>query len=110
MSFAHGLCSSALFLNFKRFYLVRRTRKVFLKRGFTYLLPRFCFIWFLLCVVKCSMPLRLTFFSEVFLIFSGISFNIVRIVVFMFNIFFCGLYCIILFMLISHGKNRVSLG
>jgi len=109
MRFAHGLCSSALFLKFKSFYLVRSTRKIFLNRGYMYVFSRFCFFWFLLCIVNCSVPFRLTFFSELFLIFSGISFKVVSMVVFIFNVFFCGLYCIILFMAVRHGKKSVGL-
>lgn len=109
MSFAHGLCSSALFLKFNKFYLVRGTRKVYLNRGFIYLFARVCFFWFMFCAVNCSMPISLSFFSEVFLIFSGVSFNIVSLVIFLFNVFFCGLYCIILYLLVRHGKRGVGL-
>jgi len=108
MRFAHGLCSSALFLKFNKFYLVSGTRNIFINRGFIYLFSSLCFFWFLLCIVKCSVPLRLTFFSEIFLIFSGVSFKFMRILVFLFKVFFCGLYCIILYMSVRHGKGGVG--
>jgi len=109
MRFAHGLCSSALFLNFKNFYLIRKTRKIFLNRGYMYLFSRFCFLWFLLCILNCSVPLSLSFFSEIILIFSGVSFKIVRVLVFLLKVFICGCYCILLYLSVSHGKRKIGL-
>lgn len=108
MRFAHGLCSSALFLKFNNFYMVSGTRNVYLNRGYIYVYSFYCLFWFVFCVVNCSAPLRLTFFSEVMLIFSGLMYNFGSFVVFVFNIFFCGLYCIVLYLLVRHGKSRVG--
>nr|UHA56287.1 NADH dehydrogenase subunit 4 [Bipalium vagum] len=106
MSFAHGLCSSALFLNLNSFYGLSASRNIVINSGFLYVFPILCFFWFLLCSVNSSVPISLNFFSEVILIFSGVGFSLWSLVSFVFNIFFCGFYCIILYVAVSHGKSN----
>nr|UKA77693.1 NADH dehydrogenase subunit 4 [Platydemus manokwari] len=108
MSFAHGLCSSSLFLNLNGFYLISGSRSVYLNRGFLYLCPCLSMFWFLLTSANCSLPISLNFFSEVFLVFSGVFLNFSSIYVFFFNIFFCGLFCIFLYLYCSHGKSSLG--
>nr|UHA56275.1 NADH dehydrogenase subunit 4 [Bipalium adventitium] len=106
MSFAHGLCSSALFLNLNCFYGMSTSRNIVINSGFIYVSSFFCFFWFVMCSINCSIPISLNFFSEVFLIFSGMSLNLWSFISFIFNVFFCGLYSILLYSYVSHGKSN----
>nr|YP_011013900.1 NADH dehydrogenase subunit 4 [Arthurdendyus triangulatus]WPY71423.1 NADH dehydrogenase subunit 4 [Arthurdendyus triangulatus] len=109
LSFSHGLCSSALFLNVNGFYLLSGSRSLYLNRGYIYLHSCLCLLWFLLCASNCSFPLGLGFFSEIFLILSGVYSNFGSIFSFFFNIFFCGLYCMFLYLYVVHGKSNLGL-
>nr|YP_009711075.1 NADH dehydrogenase subunit 4 [Bipalium kewense]QGI24385.1 NADH dehydrogenase subunit 4 [Bipalium kewense] len=109
MSFAHGVCSSALFLNLTCFYTISSSRNIVINSGFLYLSPLLSFFWFFLCSLNCAIPISLNFFSEIFLIFSGMSFSLWSLISFFFNIFFCGFYCIILYVYVSHGKSSLVL-
>nr|UHA56335.1 NADH dehydrogenase subunit 4 [Humbertium sp. MNHN JL351] len=106
LSFAHGLCSSALFLNLNCFYLVSTSRNIIINSGYLFLSPILCFFWFVFCSVNCSIPISLNFFSEIFLIFSGIGFNLWSFLSFFLNILLCGLYCILLYAYVVHGKSN----
>lgn len=106
MSFSHGICSSSLFMMVKRFYTISLSRRLYLNRGYLYLFPYLCLFWFLLVSSNCSIPIGLKFFSELFLIFSGVLIKMCNSLVFIFNIFFCGLYCIFLYLYVSHGKRN----
>nr|YP_010175661.1 NADH dehydrogenase subunit 4 [Amaga expatria]QSM34668.1 NADH dehydrogenase subunit 4 [Amaga expatria] len=106
---SHGFCSSALFLNFNIFYLNSSTRNIFINRGFIYVIPLLCFIWFSFCSLNCSVPFSLNFISELLLICSGVNLNISSLVFYIFNVFFCGLYSIFVYLFISHGKFNNSI-
>nr|YP_010565478.1 NADH dehydrogenase subunit 4 [Parakontikia atrata]UZA66420.1 NADH dehydrogenase subunit 4 [Parakontikia atrata] len=109
LSFSHGICSSSLFMMVNNFYSISLSRSMYLNRGYLYIFPYLCMFWFLLVSSNCSIPLSLNFFSELFLIFSGVLLNLGSLFVFVFNIFFCGLYCIFLYLYVSHGKSNVGL-
>lgn len=104
LCFAHGFCSSGLFLGVKKIYISSGTRKILLNRGFLYLLPVFVFLWFLLCACNCSLPVSLKFISEVLLVSRGLSYFNGVFLIFLYNVFFCGLYCVYLYVLVRHGK------
>nr|UHA56311.1 NADH dehydrogenase subunit 4 [Diversibipalium sp. MNHN JL281] len=107
LSFSHGLCSSALFMNLNSFYVMSGSRNVVVNSGVIYFFPMLCMFWFVFCSMNCSIPISLNFFSEVLLIFSGIGFGFWSVMVFLFNVFFCGLYCLVLYLFVSHGKSNV---
>nr|YP_010736723.1 NADH dehydrogenase subunit 4 [Bipalium admarginatum]WEM34738.1 NADH dehydrogenase subunit 4 [Bipalium admarginatum] len=109
LSLAHGICSSALFLNLTCFYSFSSSRNIVINSGYLFVHPFLCFFWFVFCILNCSVPISLNFFSEVILIFSGMSFSLVSFISFMFNVVFCGLYCILLYVLVSHNKTNFYL-
>nr|UHA56290.1 NADH dehydrogenase subunit 4 [Diversibipalium multilineatum] len=109
MSFAHGLCSSALFLNLTCFYNLSSSRNIVINSGFLYINTILSFFWFFFCSLNCALPISLNFFSEIFLIFSGVSFGWLSSIAFVFNIVMCGFYCIILYVYVSHGKSSLVL-
>lgn len=104
LRFAHGFCSSGLFLGVKRVYSLSGSRKILLNRGYLYVYPMFIFLWFLLCSCNASIPLSLNFFSELFMISRGVNFINCIYIFFIFKVFFCGFYCIYLYLLVRHGK------
>lgn len=104
LCFAHGFCSSGLFLGVKVVYSRSGTRNILLKRGFLYIFPMFIFLWFILCACNCSLPVRLKFISEILLVSRGLNYLNIFFLVFVFNVFFSGLYCIYLYLLVRHGK------
>lgn len=108
MRFSHGLCSSALFLGVNSFYLIRRRRRLFLNRGFLTLLPILSMFWFFFISLNCSLPIGLNYFSEILLILAGVGYFWIGVFSFLFNIFFCGLYCICLYLYVSHGKRNLG--
>ena len=106
LSFSHGLCSSAMFLNSNLFYSYSHSRNIFLNRGYLFIFPLVSLFWFLFCSLNCSVPPSLNFFSELLLIFSISSFNSPLILFTFFNIFFGGCYSIFLYSFFCHGKIR----
>lgn len=109
LSFSHGLCSSAMFLNSKVFYTFTGSRNIFLNRGYLFIFPVVSFFWFMFCSLNCSVPLSLNFFSELLLVFSGSSFNSIGILFLFFNVFFRGCYSIFLYLFFCHGKVNMGI-
>nr|AKC99396.1 NADH dehydrogenase subunit 4 [Obama sp. MAP-2014] len=106
---SHGFCSSALFLNFNIFYLNSGTRNILINRGFIFVIPLISFFWFSFCSLNCSVPFSLNFISELLLICSGVNLSNSFLIFYLFNVFFCGLYSIFIYLFISHGKFNNSI-
>nr|YP_010327162.1 NADH dehydrogenase subunit 4 [Miroplana shenzhensis]UJT52301.1 NADH dehydrogenase subunit 4 [Miroplana shenzhensis] len=109
LSFSHAFCSSAMFLIASIFYDYSSTRNMQLNRGYFFFFPLVVFFWFVFCIFNSSFPLSVNFLSELILMSNGVFFFNFSFWVFMFNVFFTGLYSMILYMVCSSGSNNLSI-
>nr|BAL41002.1 NADH dehydrogenase subunit 4 [Dugesia ryukyuensis] len=109
LSISHGLISSLLFIGSNFFYLCSGTRSLYINRGYLYFYSLFIFFWFLVLVFNSSVPFSFGFFSELSLFYSIVNFLFSNSFFICFNLFFCGFYCIYLYMITSHGCSNVGL-
>ena len=109
MLVSHGLCSSGLFFGVQCLYENRGSRRVYLNRGIISISPIFCFFWFLLCVGNASAPPTLKLLREFFLMEKIIAFSGPFGALFCgLSIFTGGLLRIYLYVLVGHGKWKLS--
>lgn len=100
----HGFIRSSFFFIFKVLYNSTGSRKVFLNTGFC-LSHLFYFLFFFIVCLNCSLPLNLTFFSEVLL---GLTVYYVRnyfLFFFILSVLLVGLYNINLFLSVNQGAQ-----
>lgn len=101
---AHGLCSSALFAYAAIIYEISNTRNIYLIKGFLILLPNLTPAWFLLSAFNLGAPPSINIMGEVIALSSSLSFSVMLIPNLILSIFLVGLYCIIIYTLVSHGQ------
>lgn len=104
---SHSLISAALFLGFGRNYSWLKSRSRLLLKGIFLLSPVFFFCWFIICFLNISLPPSIGFIGEVLITSIILSFtkNFFLIAILMSILFwFVGIYCLVLFTRISHGK------
>jgi len=110
LAVSHGFVSSLLFVGVSFFYSSSGTRILYLNRGYLYLYSLFVFFWFICLISNSSIPFSLGFFSELMLFYSSVQFSLVSSFFCCFNLFFCGLYCLYLYLITSHGCIFSGLG
>nr|AJI44472.1 NADH dehydrogenase subunit 4 [Girardia sp. ER-2015]QWT28932.1 NADH dehydrogenase subunit 4 [Girardia tigrina] len=110
LAVSHGCVSSLLFLGANFFYAGSGTRSLYLNRGYLYIYSLFVFFWFICLVLNSSVPFSLGFFSDFLLFYVSVQFLFTSSFFFVFNLFFCGLYCLYLYTVTSHGCASISLG
>nr|BAL40991.1 NADH dehydrogenase subunit 4 [Dugesia japonica] len=108
LSVSHGFVSSSLFISTNFFYFFSGTRNLYLNRGYLYSYSVFVFFWFLFLVINSSIPFSLGFFSELSLVYVAVNSLFFSSFFVCFNLFFCGLYCIYLYIVVSHGFSFFS--
>ena len=101
---AHGICSSALFAFAALIYEMSHTRNLFLLKGFLILIPSIIPCWFLLSAFNLGAPPSINIIGEIIAISSCISFSQILIPNLAVIILTVGVYCIIIYTLISHGQ------
>lgn len=105
---SHGLISPLLFYLINIIYSFLNSRRILILKGVLFLCPIYCLFWFLGCRLNISLPPFISFFSEI-LILGSISF--LRLLDWFFislTCFFCGVYCIYLYIRVSHGNSLFS--
>nr|AQN67659.1 NADH dehydrogenase subunit 4 [Stenostomum leucops] len=104
---SHSLISAALFLGFGSNYSWLKSRSSLLLKGIFLLSPVFFFCWFVICFLNMSLPPSIGFIGEVLMTSIILSFtkNFFVIAILMSILFWLvGIYCLVLFTSISHGK------
>jgi NADH:ubiquinone oxidoreductase subunit 4 (subunit M) len=104
----HGFCSSCLFYILYILYKRFGSRSLLLLKGLLFNLPILGFIRFVFFCFNIGVPPRFSFFSEVLILVSVLSFGFSRAFFCMVFLFFAGVYCIYLFVVSNHGKSFVS--
>lgn len=101
---AHGLCSPGLFALSGYTYSLFSSRSIFLCKGALSLVPRLSLAWFLFCSGNMAFPPRVGLLGEIILIFRLTSYYVWFIVPLGFIVFVTGVYSLILYSLIQHGR------
>lgn len=106
---AHGLSSSGIFFALNIYYERFFSRRSLILKGGAFFIPLFLLWWFLLCIGRISSPPSLNFFSEIFILINIIGAIDLNPFIFVIIIFLSGVYSVILYILLGHGKRiRVS--
>nr|YP_003204872.1 NADH dehydrogenase subunit 4 [Rhopaea magnicornis]ACO92572.1 NADH dehydrogenase subunit 4 [Rhopaea magnicornis] len=104
MMVAHGLCSSGLFCLANISYERLLSRSLFLNKGLINLMPSMAFWWFLFSCSNMAAPPSLNLASEIMLINSLVSWNILTMIFLMLMSFFSAAYSLYLYSYSQHGK------
>lgn len=102
----HGFVSRAMFFIFKGLYLNSNSRSIFLnskKKKFNRIIY---FLLFLTLCFKTALPLKITFFSEIFFRILLYSLNKYLLIIFVCSVFFISLFNFKLFLKLFHGKKK----
>lgn len=100
----HGLVSSGIFCGVNIYYERTRRRRFFLNKGFIGLVPLLTILIFLLCCFNVAAPPSLNLFSEIFLIISLLSFDLIILILFPLGTFLAAVFTFLLFSYLHHGK------
>nr|YP_010309751.1 NADH dehydrogenase subunit 4 [Gnathium nitidum]UMR54868.1 NADH dehydrogenase subunit 4 [Gnathium nitidum] len=104
MMIAHGLCSSGLFclanINYERL----SSRSLFLNKGLINIMPSLSLWWFLFLSSNMAAPPSLNLMSEIMLINSLLSYEVLNMAVLMGLSFFAAAYSLYLYAFSQHGK------
>lgn len=103
MMIGHGFCSSCLFYILYMFYKRLHTRSLFLVKGVRHSLPYLVLVWFLFSILNIGVPPSLPFFSEIFILVGTIRLSLFSFVARGIFLIAAGVYCIFLFVVVSHG-------
>jgi len=105
MFIGHGFCSSCLFYILYLFYERYHSRRIFVIKGCTYLVSYILFFIFIFSVLNMGVPPSLSFFSEVSIIVSLLSFDFFSFFWGGILLFFSGLYRIYFYLIMRHGSS-----
>lgn len=104
MIVSHGFCSSGLFCLANMLYEKIKSRSLFLYRGIININPIMCLWWFLFCIANIGAPPFINLIREVILFCSIYIYRRWLVVIVVLIVFMGGLYNLILFTNIQHGK------
>ena len=102
---AHGFISPMMFYLMTYVYDFKHSRRIMILKGVLLVRPLFCILWFFCCSLNLSLPPFISFFSEVIIVGSLLSFSLFEWVMVIFSCFFTGVYCIFMYTTISHGDR-----
>jgi hypothetical protein len=105
----HGFIRRSMFQEFKIIYKSRKSRKIFLNKSLNNYSNLFIFVFFFTLCLKSSLPLNLTFFSEIIIGITLYYFNKFSLFFFIISVFLIGLFNIKLFLILNQGKKLKSL-
>jgi len=109
MGVGHGVRSSALFLGIGLIYGIRGFRtRYFINVARTSTI--FSFFWFFSCITNGSVPPSIKFFGEIFLFYSIFLFSKVLVILCLCGVAVSGVYSILLYTNLCHGRYRVLQG
>lgn len=100
---SHGFISPLLFFLITCIYSHFHSRRLMFLKGVLLLSPLFCLFWFLCCSFNLGLPPFISFFSEVVIIGSLRFLSYLDFFILVLVCFFSGVYCILMFTLVSHG-------
>nr|QBZ38168.1 NADH dehydrogenase subunit 4 [Purohita sinica] len=100
---SHGLVSSGMFFLVGCLYDRVSSRSIFLIRGLMTFMPSFVMFFFVLCISNMSCPPSLNLVSEIFILFSLVSWDFVSLIYLFFLLFFTACSMIMMFSFICHG-------
>nr|DAC76852.1 TPA_asm: NADH dehydrogenase subunit 4 [Pseudomyrmex veneficus] len=102
---SHGICSSGLFYMVNVYYIRSSSRLLLLNKGMINYMPIMSIWWFLLCSSNFSFPLSLNFISEITMLMTLLSWNLIMIIIMVIACFFSSAYSLYLFSYIHHGQS-----
>uniref|UniRef100_UPI00315C5505 NADH dehydrogenase subunit 4 n=1 Tax=Sancassania mycophaga TaxID=3127633 RepID=UPI00315C5505 len=105
MMVAHGFISPMMFYLMTYMYEFKHSRSIMVLKGVLLVSPLFCMLWFFCCSLNLSVPPFMSFFSEVIIISSLLSFTLIEWILIIFSCFFTGVYCIYMYTTMSHGES-----
>lgn len=102
---SHGFISPLLFYLINLIYSIKHSRRVILLKGVLLMSPVFCFLWFSSCALNLRFPPFMSFYSEVVIIGSLLSYSFLDWSLVVLSCFFTGLYCVYMYVVLSHGST-----
>jgi NADH-ubiquinone oxidoreductase chain 4 len=109
---SHGFCSSGIFFILNEAYRNFNSRSLLILRGCVCFYPVMSFWWFFLSVRNIRCPPTFNFISEILIILGVLNMRKRFMVIFIFYLFFTGVYCIFFYIFFNHGgqiKNIKSI-
>lgn len=106
---AHGFISPIIFYLMTYLYEFKHSRRIMVLKGVLLVSPLFCILWFFCCSLNLRVPPFMSFYSEVIIISSLLSFSFVEWAFIIFSCFFTGVYCIYIYTTIRHGGRIYNL-
>nr|QHN60232.1 NADH dehydrogenase subunit 4 [Tamarixia radiata] len=107
MMLGHGFCSPAMFMLVNFFYERTCSRNLLINKGLINLFPSMMFMWFMFCIMNMGVPLSLNFISELFIMFSLLSFSKNLILFLIISMLLSAMYSMYLFISINHGQMNL---
>lgn len=102
---AHGFISPMIFFLITYLYDFKHSRRIMVLKGVLLVNPLFCMLWFFCCSLNLRVPPFMSFYSEVVIVGSLVRFSLVEWVFIVFSCFFTGVYCIFMYVTVSHGVS-----
>jgi NADH:ubiquinone oxidoreductase subunit 4 (subunit M) len=104
---SHGLISSGLFFIVNIFYQRIYSRRLLKLKGGNSFIPHISLLSFILIVRNLALPPTLSFISEIYLIFSIMSYSILRTLIIFLIVIIRRTYIIHLYLSIFHGNEHL---
>lgn len=101
---SHGLSSSGLFCIVNSYYERFSSRRIYLIKGMSIIIPSLTLLTFLLIIRNIAAPPTLNLLSEIFLIYRVLDYSSFIILMFPLGSFLGAVFSIYLFSFIQHGK------
>lgn len=106
---SHGFISPILFFIITICYNNFNSRRVLILKSYLILNPIIFYLWFIFMFINLGVPPFISFFAE-FYILSSLSFiSLNELLIIIIISLTRGIYCIIIFLELSHGKKRNSM-
>lgn len=106
---AHGFISPLIFYLITYLYDLKHSRSIIVLKGVLLVNPLFCVLWFMCCSLNLRVPPFISFYSEVIIFGSLVSFSFLEWFFVIFSCFFTGVYCIYTYVVVSHGTSLYRL-
>ena len=110
MLLSHGVCSSGIFYFMGVTYNISKRRSMLIIKGIISLVSSYTFLMFLLFTPNMAVPLTINLFSEIYILFNVVYFDLNLLCLTLLGIFLVAYFTILLFTNLSHGlSHRVSM-
>nr|YP_010180055.1 NADH dehydrogenase subunit 4 [Anisopteromalus calandrae]QUX32901.1 NADH dehydrogenase subunit 4 [Anisopteromalus calandrae] len=106
MMFAHGLCSSALFILVNYLYIRTKSRNLYINKGMMMFFPSMSMWWFMICSCNMSSPVSLNLLSELMIVMVMLNWSIYIMILLMLGMYFSAMYSLYLFSYSQHGQGN----